>query len=62
MTRYKVEFEVDIPDNVDHQEVRLWLQYKLGIRGDIEIINPLVDMDLEAVPLTVCFIKVRKRG
>jgi hypothetical protein len=42
----QVEIEVPVADATDEQ-IQEWLEFKLGIRADISIKNPLHDQDID---------------
>ena len=44
----KIEFNVDIPDNVTPEQANEWLLYMLGESVKMSTENPLLDTDLRA--------------
>lgn len=47
--RYKVEFEIDVPDDVSEYDVFEWVRFELHDNGQMSGQNPLVDRELEPV-------------
>lgn len=47
MKTVKVNFEVDVPDDIPSVKVKQWVEFHLYKSG-LSLTNPLVDIDLEA--------------
>jgi hypothetical protein len=48
MKKFKVEFEISVPDEVTVEQAEEWLLFQIGARGGMSADNPLADTDLEA--------------
>lgn len=46
--KYEVKFTVTLDELVSKEEVNAFIKYRLGVIGEIAIVNPLSDLDLEA--------------
>ena len=46
--RLKVEFKVEVPDNLEPGQAHEWLLYMLGESGKMSTEDPLLDTDLKA--------------
>ncbi|MBE3141439.1 MAG: hypothetical protein IMZ53_12765 [Thermoplasmata archaeon] len=43
-----MKFTVTLDELVSKEEVNAFIKYRLGVIGEIAIVNPLSDLDLEA--------------
>lgn len=46
--RIYVTFDMDIEQDATYQEIQNWLAYVLGMRGELSLNNPLIDVELKA--------------
>jgi hypothetical protein len=51
--RIKVEFELEIPDNISDDDITEWLEFELNANGRMKTTNPLHRTLLEPNPFTV---------
>ena len=49
MARYRIELEVEVPDEVTDDEVYDWARFNLGENGRLAAANPLIRHPLEAI-------------
>lgn len=45
---YQVSFRVDVPEEIQKEEVENWLRFELGETASMNMDNPLASVDLEA--------------
>ncbi len=53
MVKYKVECEIEVPDEVYESDVYDWARFELHENGRLDKSNPLIHTELEAEPLSV---------
>jgi len=53
MQTAKIEFEIEIPDDVNNDELYEWLRFVLGENGCLDGNNPLAKQALEAKRFTI---------
>jgi len=61
MTKYKIECEVEVPDDVSEDDVYEWARFELKENGSLDVSNPLCHTELEALSLTVDLRRLTKK-
>ena len=50
MKRIEVRFDVDVPDDMPWQQAEEWIAFEVGARGEMRVVHPQMEKDLEIVP------------
>ena len=55
MNKWRVSFEVEIPEGIKMKDFMDWIKYRLGVKGSISIFtsNPLHETEIEAKSISI---------
>ena len=51
--KYKIKFEIDVPDDVPQSDVIDWVRFELGEIGSLTRDNKMSNFDLQSLPCLV---------
>jgi len=51
--KYKIKFEIEVPDDVPLKDVIEWVEFELGESGSLSGNNKMGCFDLQALPCSV---------
>jgi len=47
--KYKIEFEIKVPENVNSEDVEKWARFMVGDTGKLSQENPLYDVSFDPI-------------
>ena len=51
--KYKIKFEIEVPNDVPYSDVVEWVEFELGESGSLSGNNAMGHFDLQAIPCSV---------